>query len=177
MRLLVVQPMGFGDKLLLRRVASLVAEALPVGYSVLVGQEEVHLPSGVYDFDRGQVDAARVNRLIYNLYRELLKPPERIVVGVTMADGYVEGLNFVFGLADPGLGVASVYASRLESEDPGLFVERLAKEVAHEVGHLLGLDHCSTPGCVMNFSNSLGEVDAKRLWFCEECRRRLSSML
>ncbi|MEB3787200.1 MAG: archaemetzincin family Zn-dependent metalloprotease [Desulfurococcales archaeon] len=176
MRMIVVQPMGFGDKLLLRHASGLAASALPVEYTVVVSQEEVHLSAGVYDFSRGQVDAARVNRLLYDLYRDFVEPPRRLVVGVTRADGYVDGLNFVFGLAEPRLGVASVYARRLEAGDPRLFAERLAKEIAHEVGHLLGLGHCSTPGCVMNFSNSLAEVDAKRLWFCEECRRRVTGL-
>ena len=91
-------------------------------------------------------------------------------------DAYVKGLNFVFGHADPNAGVAAVYTRRLKPEFYGyvpdlmLYAKRAAKEVVHEIGHLLGLGHCTIPGCVMNFSNSIYEVDEKSDDFCDKCR-------
>lgn len=94
----------------------------------------------------------------------------RPVVYVVEGDAYVPGLNFVFGLAMPDLGVAAVFTARLMGPR---FLERLVKEITHEAGHLYGLGHCADPRCVMSFSNSVADVDAKTPMFCPRCRARL----
>ena len=92
-------------------------------------------------------------------------------------DIYVSGLNFVFGLA--WLKVAVISACRLRQEfyglkpDRELFIQRLMKEVVHEVGHLHGLNHCSNPKCVMAFSNWIGDTDRKSWKLCPDCSRKL----
>ncbi|GAJ15820.1 unnamed protein product, partial [marine sediment metagenome] len=48
-----------------------------------------------------------------------------------------------------------------------------SKEVIHEIGHLLGLRHCSNPKCVMHFSNTLNDTENKDIIFCKECRREI----
>jgi len=54
-------------------------------------------------------------------------------------------------------------------------MERLDKIVLHEIGHNLGLDHCTNdPQCMMNAANgSIKEVDQERIWFCDKCRKTL----
>jgi archaemetzincin len=106
-------------------------------------------------------------------------PGEEVVLGVTGVDLMVPGLNFVFGLADPGSGAAVISLARLYPEfygqprDPRRFKERAVKEAVHELGHLLGLGHCPDPACVMSFSNSLADTDRKGQGFCRACRERL----
>jgi archaemetzincin len=102
-----------------------------------------------------------------------------LVLGVITVDLYVPDLNFVFGLADSRQKCAIISLARLEPEfcgqpsNPQLFRERALKEAVHELGHLLGLGHCSNPACVMFFSNSLADTDRKGSGFCPECRRGL----
>ncbi len=120
------------------------------------------LPAGALDEDRGQYRAD-----------DLLAAAgdaggERTLV-VTEADLYTEGLNFVFGLATIGGSTALVSLHRLAAEDEGLFLERAVKECVHELGHTLGLGHCPDPACVMSFSDSLAEADAKGTEFCATC--------
>ena len=92
-------------------------------------------------------------------------------------DIYVSGLNFVFGLA--WLNVAIISTCRLRQEfydlkpDRKLFIQRLMKEAVHEIGHLLGLEHCSNRKCVMTFSNWIGDTDHKSWKLCSECSRKL----
>jgi archaemetzincin len=102
-----------------------------------------------------------------------------MILGVTGVDLTAPGLNFVFGLADPPARCAVISLARLYPEfygqprNPALFKERAVKEAVHELGHLLGLDHCPDPACVMAFSNSLADTDRKGPGFCERCRERL----
>lgn len=103
-------------------------------------------------------------------------PGEELILGVTGVDLTVPGLNFVFGLADPQSHTAVISLARLYPEfygqprNPGLFKARAVKEAVHELGHLLGLDHCPDPACVMAFSNSLADTDGKGPGFCQACR-------
>lgn len=100
-----------------------------------------------------------------------------VALGFTTKDIYVPDMNFVFGLASSDGGCAVVSAHRLESSDPGLFKERLLKEAVHEVGHVLGLPHCSDRRCVMRFSNSLEDIDFKSTEMCENCSAKLSFLM
>ena len=105
-----------------------------------------------------------------------LRPGEEVILGVTGVDLTVPGLNFVFGLADPGSRTAVISLARLYPEfygqprDPRRFKARAVKEAIHELGHLWGLGHCPDPACVMSFSNSLADTDRKGPGFCQACR-------
>ena len=96
-------------------------------------------------------------------------------LAITAADLYTEGLNFVFGLATIGGSTALVSVHRLAAEDEGLLLERCVKECVHELGHTLGLGHCPDATCVMNFSDSVAEADAKGGGFCAACRAALAA--
>ncbi|MBE9507194.1 MAG: hypothetical protein IMY86_04025, partial [Chloroflexi bacterium] len=44
-----------------------------------------------------------------------------------------------------------------------------ASNTVHELGHTYRLSHCPQPRCVMHFSNSLHDTDAKEATFCQHC--------
>lgn len=105
------------------------------------------------------------------------------VLGITELDLYEEGLNFIFGLANPSLKSAIVSIHRLRNEFYGLepdedqLLERAIKEAMHELGHVFGLRHCPDPECVMHFSNSLYDTDVKGPLYCPACERKLEMNL
>ncbi|MFW9913319.1 MAG: archaemetzincin family Zn-dependent metalloprotease [Candidatus Thorarchaeota archaeon] len=94
-------------------------------------------------------------------------------LGLVDLDLFVPDLNFIFGTAQFG-GNAVVALPRLRQsfyglpDDDSLFFQRMVKEVFHELGHVLGLRHC-TNHCVMQFSNSLSDTDRKPHTFCRGC--------
>ena len=96
-------------------------------------------------------------------------------------DAYSNGLNFVFGQAHVNGKVAAVYLPRLRQKSYGpekkidqLFFDRVIKEAVHELGHTFGLGHCQLHKCVMHFSNSISDTDAKESDFCKNCRSRIN---
>jgi archaemetzincin len=179
--LLVIQPVGLRDRLLLEKIVAGVEKALPREVIVRASTWPMEPVISAYNWARRQYRADALNLYLYRHYFEGNgspgEPSRLLVVGIVRGDGYVEGLNFVFGLASVQASVATVYTARLESENLDLTVSRISKEVVHEAGHLLGLGHCNDPSCVMSFSNSVAEVDRKGHGFCKSCTLKLSSRL
>ncbi|ALU12032.1 peptidase M54 [Ignicoccus islandicus DSM 13165] len=167
---------------LLDNAALAIKENLPFDVEVLIYPQKLQPPISTFDWERMQYVASA---LVFGLVSKLgikLKPYEKAIF-VVNADAYEPPLNFVFGIALPSIGSGAVFLPRLRNETYGLppdynaLISRLRKEVLHELGHLYGLEHCPNPRCVMAFSNSINEVDAKGEEYCERCRRLLESFI
>jgi archaemetzincin len=99
-----------------------------------------------------------------------------VVLGFTDVDLYISRLNYIFGEADRKHRVAIISLHRLmpefyqETPDAGLLSARALKEAIHETGHIIGLDHCDNPSCVMRFSSTIADTDGKDPGFCDRCQ-------
>ncbi|WP_187646882.1 archaemetzincin family Zn-dependent metalloprotease [Nitrosophilus labii] len=108
---------------------------------------------------------------------------EDIILGICDVDLFEPGLNFVFGMASPFYSVCIVSTKRLKNsfynlpENDSLLFNRVLTESIHEIGHTLGLEHCSNFPCVMNFSNSIDETDKKGYLFCEDCLEKFQKIV
>lgn len=104
---------------------------------------------------------------------------ERHLIGVCAADLFVPVLTFVFGEAQLAGHCAVVSVHRLREEfyglpaRPELEKERLLKVATHELGHTLGLRHCTDWRCVMASAHSVERVDLKTAEFCPRCKAAL----
>ena len=127
-----------------------------------------------YNHDRDQVDAGK---LIEWLSKSLVPPPNSRVIVLLNGDGFVEGLNFVFGISKEGWG-GIVFTARLkpifygQEHNETIYRVRIFKEILHELGHSFGLPHCNNY-CVMRFSNSVYDVDRKPPEYCTKCKLEL----
>ena len=105
------------------------------------------------------------------------------IIGIVNVDLFIPILTFVFGEAQlDGIG-AIVSMHRLNNkfyalpEDPDLLSRRLVKEAIHELGHTFGLLHCQYPGCVMNSSTYIENIDQKSAEFCTQCQTDVSNYM
>jgi len=155
---------------LITKVVEVIEEAFNLKVEL---RNSLEPPVRAYNSLRGQYVADEV--LLYVASKR--QSPNAILLVIANIDAYVEGLNFVFGVALPFLNAAAVFIPRLTyfARSHSHVYERIRKEVLHELGHVFGLSHCKTPGCVMNFSNSVFDVDMKEAAFCILCAKRLRS--
>jgi archaemetzincin len=98
------------------------------------------------------------------------------LLGVTTSDLYPDPRwNFVFGQASlrERVGVYSFarydprfYGEPRTADSQKLILRRNCKVLAHEAGHMFGIEHCVWYRCLMNGSNHLAEADARPLHLC-----------
>lgn len=132
-------------------------------------------PEDAFDPSRGQYNSTL---LLGRLLAEGAGTDAR-VLGVAGVDLFIPILTYVFGEAQLDGQVAVVSAYRFDNAlyglapDRDLLLARMAKEATHELGHTFGLIHCHTPGCVMQFSTYVEDIDLKSARFCYRCQRLL----
>ncbi len=149
----------------LSRERGIAAETAALVYGLFTEELELESDPAINYVNpvRRQVEALRLVEAIAREYGG-----NHYHLHITGLDIYFDRFNFCFGLASNRSAVVSTY--RLKHPSTEKFIERLRKEVAHEVGHMLGLKHCPSPRCVMFFSNSILDTDLKSVEPCPRCR-------
>lgn len=155
-------------------VAGLAAE-LQVEVEKIDG---VELPQEAYYPRRRRY---RADRLLEFLNEHLAGEPERTrVLGLTSVDISTTKPPYedwgVFGLGELGgrSSVISIFRLRRRARDAAHLEFRIVTTAVHEIGHTLGLDHCTEPGCVMrDAEGSITTVDTSTGRLGPECRAEL----
>ncbi len=145
----------------------LVKDVVKDSFSLVAqNQRHITLPESSYNPLRQQYDAAAI---LHDIAAKKDKDVDYKLCLVNV-DIYAQNMNFIFGLANPIRKTAVVSTYRLNGDN---IKERIAKEVVHEIGHLLGLGHCVNDKCIMHFSNTVKDTDQKEQIFCKNCRKQI----
>lgn len=132
--------------------------------------EPVAMPPDAFVARRRQYDVDPIVRML----RDRVPDKALACIGFCEEDLFTERLNFVFGVGVPSMraGVYSLarYGEKdaVENDEP-IFLKRTLKVASHELGHMLGMDHCVRFECNMNGSNSVDEMDREPMHLCPEC--------
>jgi archaemetzincin len=128
-----------------------------------------------YDASRGQTNSTH---LLAQILAET-NTARKKRIGIVDVDLFIPILTFVFGEAQLGGTAAIVSTHRLANQFYGLpqndalMLQRLEKELVHELGHTFGLYHCHQFECVMRASTYVEEIDLKRVHPCPACAAQL----
>ena len=173
-----VLPIGQVEEAVLQRIQEGVTRVFP-DTTCRVVDGKMPLKETVFNEKRKQF---RSHAILSNVQGYAFKHPDfDRVLGVVDADIFVPELNFVFGEAVCPGKAALISLWRLrpefygEAPDVELFYARAVKEAVHELGHTLGLRHCSRLLCVMHFSNGVSDTDVKQRLFCDKCYLHVKS--
>jgi archaemetzincin len=163
-----------------REVLEQIAQAVQQEFDHTVIVREGHLDiSEFYDPGRRQYNADKLLRLI----DAQDQPGTQKTIAIFNVDLFIPILTYIFGQAFLGgkTAIASVFRLRNEqygiASDENSLIDRLTKEVVHELGHTFGLIHCHNPVCVMRSSTYVEDIDQKEARLCQACRASIKVSL
>ncbi len=179
-RTVALQPLGTFDKRLLDTISSTIEDIY--NFRVLVYPAK-SLPNTAFI----KVKSARYRADSLLDYLGIIKPDSvDHIMGLTASDisttvrdnsgeikkplsKYADWGVFGLGYMPGESSVVSVF--RLKHKDQNRYIERLKKVCIHELGHNLGLPHCTTYGCIMSDANeTIRTVDNEKLELCSGCK-------
>jgi len=174
-QLLLIQPLR---KELPNEDMALVKRALVGFYNVQIRVlPRVDLPEQAYYEPRRRY---RAEKILPFLLEKLPSDGDRILgltgVDISTDKGSIKDWG-ILGLANLGGKECIISAFRCHKRSmegvPAPIL--LAKVAVHEVGHTLGLDHCTTRGCLMEDAGGLVRTRDREFDICTRCRSKLTA--
>lgn len=137
------------------------------GYDCVI-KSKLNLTTDILAGSRTRYEAGKILKK-YNSKENVLLITEKDIAHKKSND-YPEWGVFGLGFRPGTTCVISTF--RLKKNVPkAKFLERLKKVALHEIGHNLGLDHCTNDKeCMMtSASGTVKQVDREKVWFCSKC--------
>ena len=168
-----------------RRSLRIIKHALESRYNAKTGHTQLHIASILYALRPHLPDDAlfMIALTMFDLYSD---PSDLFVAG--MAAGNHRVGVFSFFRYDPSLSFSpenwyeiSRYGNKVgchDDRDEGecIILQRSCKLLIHEIGHLLGLDHCIWYECLMNGSGHLEEDFHQPMFLCPVDLHKLETL-
>lgn len=130
------------------------------------------------DHDRSQYHSTAILKAL-----EAAAPPEAVkVAALCRVDLFIPILTYVYGEAQLDGKACIVSTHRLDEDTDAsvkneLFIERVTKEIVHELGHTFNLRHCQDHTCLMHYCRNEKDVDRKSNQLCRYCTVLLNDRL
>jgi archaemetzincin len=165
--LLDLIPFGYIDPMVLSVAAANLQAVLGLDTDIAEVRPK---PDYAFSTSRHQYDAVII---LKRLAAEDGGAPLKL--GITPHDLCIPILTYVYGESQLGGRAAVVSINRLiDHFSQEHTFDRVAKICVHEVGHLLGLEHCWENACLMRFSKQLAQLDQLPLHFCPACEYEIA---
>ena len=164
---IIIAPIGGFKEDLLGRLSAEIERAFGFACEVRSLIEDLNF---AFDPLRDQYHSTR----ILDRLAERLPPKFHKVAAVTRVDLFIPILTYVYGEAQLGGAACIVSTYRLKQDvrphnSRKSFLDRLAKETIHELGHTFSLRHCPDPTCLMHYCRNTADVDRKSGRLCRYC--------
>ena len=137
------------------------------GYDCVV-RSKLNLTTDILAGSRTRYEAGKILKK-YNSKENVLLITEKDIAHKKSND-FPEWGVFGLGFRPGKTSVISTFRLK-KNVSNGKFLERLKKVALHEIGHNLGLEHCTNDkDCMMtSASGTVKQVDREKIWFCSKC--------
>jgi len=168
-KIIYIQPLGIVNQDYLNYIKASVIEFY--GYDCVV-KPKVNLTNDILAASGTRYEASKILNK-FNSKQNLLIITEKDIAYKKSA-AFPEWGIFGLGLRPGKTCVISTFRLKKRVDTKKMLV-RLKKVALHEIGHNLGLVHCTNnPECMMNDADgTIQQVDRERIWFCEKCWGKL----
>ena len=172
---IVINPIGNYSQELLETIRSEIKRIFGFNSEITSILEDLAF---AYDLNRNQYHST----LILNHLAENPPPATVRIMAIVQVDLFIPILTYVYGEAQLGGKACVVSTFRLNEGLPATnignpFLERIAKESIHELGHTFNLRHCRDHTCIMHYCRNEHDVDQKSNDLCRYCKIMLEDEL
>jgi archaemetzincin len=160
-----IQPLGQVNQEYLNYVKKSVTDFY--GYACVI-KPKVNLTADLLAASKTRYEASKILKK-FNSKENILLITEKDIA-YRKSKQYPEWGIFGLGLRPGNTCVISTYRLKKKVNTQQMLV-RLKKVALHEIGHNLGLKHCTNNReCMMNDADgTIQQVDREKIWFCEKC--------
>lgn len=169
-RIIYIQPLGDVDSVVLKKVTLSIENFY--GFKC-VQRKPIPLTTDVLADSKKRYEASKILKK-YNSRDNVLLVTEKDIAYHDKKRNVREWGIIGLGYRPGNVCVISTYRIK-RNTTRARFEDRLKKVSIHEIGHNLGIDHCTkNKECIMNDANgTVAQIDREKMFICDNCRNSI----